>query len=196
MSTGEPESEQLAFVEEVVVKARDVAELLRRNFWAVDNPSRFPCLIRCEHGGGAVNEMPIKLDPSRLLEVAAALKHGQVIPWTMARKFWAAKPISNVALFGLLVSTWPAFLDVSAFDVPIFPVCPAQTSIVHEHSSVCFLTECFPIPIPQEFVNDLDPSIKGRLLEVGLRVKKDCDCASHFTLLRCSLRVCGVPPFM
>jgi hypothetical protein len=62
---------------------------------------------------GTVTEIPVDVDPSQLLEVASALKHGQVIPWDLARRVWSSKPISNVGLFGLLVSTWPAFLDVS-----------------------------------------------------------------------------------
>jgi hypothetical protein len=56
----------------------------------------------------------VDLDPNQLLDVASALKHGQVIPWAQARREWAAKPISNVGVFGLLVSTWPAFLDVGS----------------------------------------------------------------------------------
>jgi hypothetical protein len=63
---------------------------------------------------GAVTEQPISIDPSQLLEVVSCLKHGQVLAWPHARKVWAQKPISNVELFGLLVTTWPAFLNVRA----------------------------------------------------------------------------------
>jgi hypothetical protein len=109
-----------------------------------------------------VTETPIKLDPSQLLEVAAALKHGQVIPWATARKAWADKPISNVGLFGLLVSTWPAFLDVSA------AVSFALITVI----DMAWIELVWLLPGPshcialQEFVNDPDVSIKSRLLEV------------------------------
>ena len=54
--------------------------------------------------------MPI--DPSKLMEVASAIKHGHVLPWTKLREYWAENPITNVGLFGLLVTTWAGFLSV------------------------------------------------------------------------------------
>jgi len=112
-SQGDRQAKRAALAVSLVHRARAVASELQRHFAAVDNPTRFPSLRvpAAPVTPGTVTEVPVDLDPSQLLEVASALKHGQVIPWDLARQVWSAKPISNVGLFGLLVSTWPAFLD-------------------------------------------------------------------------------------
>ena len=62
---------------------------------------------------GQCFELSIKLEYSNLLDVASAIKHGHVIPWTDARKYWANNFITSPELFGLLISSWSGFLNVS-----------------------------------------------------------------------------------
>jgi hypothetical protein len=63
-------------------------------------------------GTGFCSELQVTIDASKLLDVASAIKHGHVLPWTKLRQYWAENPITNVGLFGLLVTTWAGFLSV------------------------------------------------------------------------------------
>jgi hypothetical protein len=67
----------------------------------------------CAQGGnGSCSELQVGIDPSKLLDVASAIKHGHVLPWSSLRTYWAENPITNVGLFGLLVTSWAGFLSV------------------------------------------------------------------------------------
>ena len=68
--------------------------------------------LRVQNGTGYCSELQVTIDASKLLDVASAIKHGLVLPWSKLRAYWAENPITNVGLFGLLVTTWAGFLSV------------------------------------------------------------------------------------
>jgi len=175
----------------VVEFARSVRRALMETFDVVDNPIRFPLL---EPGGtGFCSELQVTIDASKLLDVASAIKHGHVLPWTKLRRYWAENPITNVGLFGLLVTTWAGFLSefVGGQDRPVKEkLLENVRKLIDAASDTSLASACLGLAMDADMDPRLSPAMAGawRLYrESDLETVRALTCAG--TIFKSGIRL-------